>query len=51
MNWRQKEKQKSRDKDKEDLESGRKTREQLREENTKIKIAKIHWDRVKAPRK
>ena len=43
-------KQESRDADAAALASGAKTREQLREENGKVRIARIHWDRVKAPR-
>ena len=47
---RQREKQASRDKDAQDLASGRKSREQLRKENSLIRIASIDWDHVKPPR-
>lgn len=47
---RQREKQASRDKDAQDLASGHKTREQLRRENGLIRITKILWDQIRAPR-
>jgi len=47
---RQHEKQASRDQDAQDLASGRKSREQLRKENSLIRIASIDWDHVKSPR-
>lgn len=47
---REQEKQRSRDEDQRALASGEKTREQLREENTKLRITKIDFTRVRAPR-
>lgn len=50
LSARQREKQASRDEDARALASGEKSRERLRRENAKVIIARIHWDRVRAPR-
>lgn len=47
---RQREKQASREADEQALADGSKSREQLREENAKIRIARVYWDQVRAPK-
>jgi Tfp pilus tip-associated adhesin PilY1 len=44
------EKQESRDTDANDLLSGKKSRQQLREGNGLIKIERINWREVRAPK-
>ena len=50
LDERQREKQASREDDAYALASGKKTRDQLRHENGLIRIARIDWDSVRAPR-
>lgn len=47
---RQREKQVSRASDVRALNSGRKSRDQLRRENSLIRIARIDWQHVRAPK-